>query len=70
MEKLLTGLLGKTVDVGCGTSGTFRGEVTEVKEGILYLRDENGSTTYIAVEKIASVYERADAHARPGFIGK
>jgi len=68
MEKIIEGLKGKTVDVGCGASAMFRGEVIEVRDGVLYLRDEHESTFYIAVNKIQSVCERTDAHARPGFI--
>jgi len=69
METLLTGLMGKTVDVGCGGTAAFRGEIIDVKENILYLRDEDERVTYIAIDMIASVCERSDSHSRPGFIG-
>ncbi len=68
MEKLLLNLLGKTIDVGWGTTAVFRGEVTEVKEGILHLRDEGEKLYYISIDKIASVCEKSDSHSRPGFI--
>jgi hypothetical protein len=69
MEKLLSSLIGRNVDVGCGTSAVFRGEVVSVDEGVLHLRDEEAKVTFIAVEKISSVSERSDTHLRPGFIG-
>ena len=68
MEKLLAGLIGKSVDIGCGTNAIFRGEITEVGDGVVHLKDEESKLTYIAVEKISSVCERSDSHSRPGFI--
>jgi len=68
MEELLRSLMGKSVDVACGASATFRGEVIDVKGGVLYLRDESAEVAYVAVDKIAVVYERKDLHSRPGFI--
>jgi hypothetical protein len=69
MEKLLNSLVGKIIDVGCGTTAMFRGQVEELKEGILFLRDEDDKLYYIAIDKIASISERSDSHSRPGFIG-
>ena len=69
MEKLLNGLIGKSVDIGCGTSATFRGEVVAVDDGVAHLKDEESRVTYIAVEKISFVCERSDSPSRPGFIG-
>ncbi|HMJ08954.1 MAG TPA: MM0924 family protein [Pyrinomonadaceae bacterium] len=69
MEKLLSDLMGKIVDLGCGTTAVFRGEVTDVKDGVLSLRDEEGKVTYISADKIVSICERSDSHSRPGFIG-
>ena len=68
MEELLKQLLGKKVDVTCGTNATFRGDVADVKSGVLYLRDEEGEVAYVAIDKIAVIYERKDQHIRPGFI--
>jgi hypothetical protein len=69
MEKLLVGLVGKSVDIGCGTSAIFRGEVVEAADGVVRIKDEDGKITFIAIEKISSVCERSDSHSRPGFIG-
>ncbi len=68
MEELLRNLMGKNVDVTCGVNATFCGEVIDVKGGVVYLRDESGEVAYVAIDKIAVVYERKDPHSRPGFI--
>jgi hypothetical protein len=68
MEELLKHLMGKKIDVTCGISATFRGDVVDVKSGVLYLRDDAGEVAYVAVDKIAVVYECKDQHTRPGFV--
>ncbi len=68
MEELLTNLLGKKVDVTCGTNAAFRGDVVDVKSGVLYLRDEHDKVAYVAIDKIAVVYECQDPQIRPGFV--
>ena len=68
MEELLKQLLGKKIDVTCGTNAAFRGDVIDVKSGVLYLRDEDDRVAYVAIDKIAVVYECTDQHSRPGFI--
>nr|ALS89244.1 protein of unknown function (DUF3202) [uncultured bacterium] len=69
MEELLKHLLGKKIDVTCGTNAAFRGDVVDVKSGVLYLRDEDEKVAYVAIDKIAVVYEITDHPSRPGFIG-
>jgi hypothetical protein len=69
MEELLNQLLGKKIDVTCGTNAAFRGDVVDVKSGVLYLRDEDDRVAYVAIDKIAVVYEIKDQPHRPGFIG-
>ncbi len=68
MEELLRQLLSKKIDVTCGTNAAFRGDVIDVKSGVLYLRDEDDKVAYVAIDKIAVVYECTDQHSRPGFI--
>ena len=68
MEELLKNLLGKKIDITCATNATFRGDVVDVKSGVLYLRDEEDKVAYVAVDKIAVVYECKDHQSRPGFI--
>lgn len=61
-------LRGKKIDVTCGTNATFSGDVVDVKSGVLYLRDEENEVAYVAIDKIAVIYEVKDHHSRPGFI--
>ena len=61
--------MGKKVDVSCGGSATFRGDVVYVKNGVLYLRDESEQVGYISIDKIALINECKDTQSRPGFLG-
>lgn len=68
MEEIILQMTGKKIDVNCGANSMFRGEAAGVKNGVLILRDEDEKTVYIAIEKIAAVYECGDTHSRPGFV--
>jgi len=68
MEELLNQYIGKKIDVSVGTSAVYRGEVIDVRSGILYLRDDEHKVAHIAVDKIGVVYECSDSSSRPGFI--
>jgi hypothetical protein len=68
MEELLKNLLGKKIDVTCGTNATFRGDIVDVKNGVLYLRDEENEVAYVSIDKIAVIYECKDSQSRPGFV--
>ena len=70
MEEVLRNLTGRKVDVSCGSGPILRGEVKEVTDGILHLRDDDDKLAYVSISKIASVYECSDSTSRPGFIGK
>lgn len=69
MEKFLQQLLKKQVDIAFGGNATVRGDVVDVKNGILYLKDEDDRVAYVAIERIAVVWEVNDTQSRPGFIG-
>lgn len=69
MEELIRGLIGKKIDVGCGAAAVIRGEVVNVQNGVLYMQDEDKTPVYIAVGKIATVYECSEHATRPGFLG-
>lgn len=68
MEEFLRTLMGKKVDVSCGGSAAFRGDVIDVKSGVLFLRDDE-KVAYVAVEKIAMIFEVKENASRPGFLG-
>ncbi|MBK9529876.1 MAG: hypothetical protein IPO41_16540 [Acidobacteria bacterium] len=68
MEELLKQLMGKKIDITCGTNATFRGDVIDVTSGVLYLRDEDDKVAYVAIDKVAVVYEVKEPQSRPGFI--
>jgi hypothetical protein len=69
MEEFLKQLMGKKIDVTCGTNAAFRGDVIDVKDGVLYLRDESDRVAYVAINKIAVIYEVKEHATRPGFVG-
>lgn len=68
MEEFLKQLMGKQIDVSCGAGATVRGDVVDVKEGILYLRDDQERVAYIAIDKIAVIWEVQQHVSRPGFV--
>lgn len=55
MNEFLKQLMGKKIDISCGSTATVRGDVVDVKDGILYLRDEHERVAYVAIDKIAVV---------------
>lgn len=69
MEEFLTQLMGKRIDISCGSSAVVRGDVIAVKDGVLYLRDEDERVAYVAIEKVAIVWEVKEHQSRPGFVG-
>jgi hypothetical protein len=69
MEEFLKQLMGKRIDVAYGASATVRGDVVDVKDGILFLRDEEDKVAYVAIGRIAVVWEVTENQYRPGFVG-
>lgn len=68
MEEFLKQLMGKKVDIAFGTAATVRGDVVDVKNGVLYLRDEEEKVAYVAIERIAVIREADESQSRPGFV--
>lgn len=68
MEELLKALVGKKIDVNCGSNVAYRGEVVSIENGILKLINEEGQEVFVAADKIAAVCECKDFGSRPGFI--
>lgn len=68
MEEFLKQLMGKKIDVSCGTSAVVRGDVVDIKDGILYLRDDEDRIGYVVIDKIAFVWELNDSKHKAGFV--
>lgn len=70
MEDFLSRHIGKKLDVFCGGDSSLRGDVLKVEGGVLHLRDEDGKSCYVAVNKIIVVWEARDDNHRAGFVAK
>ena len=68
MEQFLSKLRGRKIDVYCGGSSSLRGEVLKVEGGVLYLKDSENKTCYVAIDKIIVVWDAADDEHRAGFV--
>ena len=68
MQQLLSKMIGKKVDVYCGGASSLRGEVLKMEEGVLHLKDSDGKTCFVAVDKIMVVWEARDEEHRAGFV--
>ena len=69
MEEIIGKLIGKKIDVNCGSATVFRGENLGYSNDVLELKDEFGKTVYINGARILALSEVSDAASRPGFIG-
>ncbi|MCW5961425.1 MAG: hypothetical protein KIS76_14775 [Pyrinomonadaceae bacterium] len=69
MEEFLKTLKEKEVDIAFGSGSSVRGEITDVRDGVLFLRDEEDRLAYVAIEKITVIWEVKDSLSRPGFLG-
>ena len=68
MEQFLSKMAGRKIDVFCGGSSSLRGEVIKVEGGVLHLKDTEGKTCFVAVDKIIVVWDAADEEHRAGFV--
>lgn len=68
MEELLKKFVGKEVDIAFGDTSVIRGEVTDVRDGLVFMTDEEQRTVYVALDKISVVWEVKESHSRPGFV--
>ena len=68
MEDFLSRFIGKKIDVYCGGASSVRGEVLKVETGVLHLRDDDGKSCYVAINKIVVVWEARDDSHRAGFM--
>ena len=68
MENFLSRFIGKRIDVYCGGSASLRGDAVNVESGVLQLRDVDGKSCYVAIDKIVVVWEARDETHRAGFM--
>ena len=68
MQKLLSNMIGKKIDVFCGGASSLRGEVIKVEEGVLHLKDNDAKTCFVAIDQIVVVWEARDDEHRAGFV--
>lgn len=68
MQEFLSRMIGRRIDISCGSASSLRGEVVKVEGGVLHLRDEDGHIGYVATDKIAVVWEVRDSEHRAGFV--
>lgn len=69
MEDLLMSLVGKRLDLICGSAQAIRGEVIGISDGVVSIRDEEGRTGFVKLERISAVFEVKESGSRPGFLG-
>ncbi|HEX8846907.1 MAG TPA: MM0924 family protein [Pyrinomonadaceae bacterium] len=67
MKEFLSKMVGRRVDVVCGGAARLRGEIVKVEGGVLHLKDDEQQMCYVAVEKIAVVWEAREDEKRAGF---
>jgi uncharacterized protein DUF6897 len=70
MEQLLLKLIGREIDVVCSGASSLRGECMRVEAGVLELKDQEGETCYISIDKVVAVWEKKEKDRHPGFVFK
>jgi hypothetical protein len=69
MQDFLSRMIGRKIDITCAGAASLSGEVVKVEGGVLHLRDEDQVMGYVAIDKIAVVWEaREDDSHRAGFV--
>ncbi|MEO8436098.1 MAG: MM0924 family protein [Pyrinomonadaceae bacterium] len=70
MQEFLSTLVGRKVDIFCGGASSLRGDILKVEGGVLHLKDDDDQLCYVAIDRIAVVWEARDEGNRAGFISK
>ena len=70
MQDVLARLIGKKVDLHCGSASSLRGEVIRVEGSVLHLKDKDDKICFIAIDKIVAVWEVTDEDHQAGFVSK
>ncbi|HYE65095.1 MAG TPA: MM0924 family protein [Pyrinomonadaceae bacterium] len=68
MQEFLSKMIGRRIDIFCGGGASLRGDVIKVEGGVLHLRDDDQKTCYVAIDKIAVVWEAREEEHRAGFV--
>ena len=68
MKDFLAKMIGRKVDIFCGGASSLRGEIIKVEDGVLHLKDQERRICYVAIEKIAVVWDARDDDHRAGFV--
>jgi len=68
MQDFLSKMIGRKVDIFCGGASSLRGEVVKVEGGVLHLKDDDQQMCFVAIEKIAVVWEAREGEKRAGFV--
>lgn len=68
MTEFLSRMIGRKIDIFCGGASSLRGEVLKVEGGVLQLKDDDDMMCYVAIDKIAVVWEARDSEHRAGFV--
>jgi hypothetical protein len=68
MQEFLSRMIGRKIDIFCGGASSLRGEVVKVEGGVLHLKDDEQQMCFVAVDKIAVVWEAREDEKRAGFV--
>lgn len=68
MQEFLSRMIGRKLDVACVGAASLRGEVIKVEGGVLHLRDDEQHLAFVAIDKIAVVWEMREPEHRAGFV--
>lgn len=70
MKQLLSKYLGKTIEINLGGAATIRGQIEDIIEGTLKLRDEDETVFFIPIDKIHVFWESNEREKTVGFTTK
>jgi hypothetical protein len=70
MQELLSKLVGREIDVVCSGASSLRGECVKVEAGVLHMKNAEGELCYVAIDKIAAVWEKKERDRQTGFVFK
>lgn len=68
MQEFLSKMIGRKLDVFCSGVASLRGEAIRVEGGVLHLKDDDQQMCYVAIDKIAVVWESREDEKRAGFV--